>query len=1236
MASARADGRLLQRRSVRVAAAVVAVVAIAFAAGLVVAPDLIRTTAEEQIATQLGRKATIGRVRLNPFALAATIEDFKLYEEDGTSVAVTVESLFADVSSASLFKRALVLDRLRVTRPTVRITRLAPERFSFSDVLDRLAAKPKSDGPLPFSLNNIELDDGAVDVDDRVTGRRHRIDGVRIALPFLSNLPYDTAIFVTPAFAATVDGSPIALTGKAQPFSTTRETAVDLELAGVDLPDYVGLSPVPLPFALRAGKLSAKLALSFRGATTDAAGRAQPQSLGIAGHVGVTDLDVADRGGRSAVTAASIDVDVAKIDPLNGDVAIDRIAIASPHVDATRRPDGTLDLATLFRMPGPTDAAPAKSPAAGDKASPPPSFSIASLRLTGGSVRFTDQALAASVTTDVGEIAVALDAVALRGTKPTTFRMSASTDGATFAADGDVVAATRTVAGNVRLQHFALARVAPYTGGLLAARIDDGTLDASARFRIDASQPEPTGLVDAIAVRVDRLRTRLADDRTALLSADSIALDGGRYELERRAFSADAVTLVAPVLAVRRDARGHIDLASVVVTAAPAGAAAAGGGAPAVVVAPSTAPPFTATVRKLSVERGDLSFDDLAAGAPVRVRAQPLALTLENVGTARDATIPFSLKTTLDGRGQLAVDGKVALDPLTVDATIDAKRTAIAWLAAYAGDRLNVRLESADLDTRGTVHVARGRPAASGAEGTLTVAYRGSAGVTGLRVLDRATSAEFVRWKSLTIPQVDVQMPAKNAPWSVALGTVALDDFYARVIVNANGRLNLQDVVGGPGQAQSVTTPDAPRTAEKPAAATPTTPSKAKAPAAASPTIRIAGITLAGGRIGITDNFIRPNYSANLTGLEGRIAAIASDDPKPSDVRLTGRIDGDGALDVSGRIAPLATPLFIDLSADAKDIELTRLTAYAVKYAGYAIERGKLSTTVRYHIENGRLDAQNRLFLDQLTFGPRVESPTATKLPVLLAVALLKNARGEIDVNLPVSGSLDDPEFSVGGVVARVLGNLITRVVTSPFSLIASAVGAATGGAAQELGYVEFKPGVSDLTDEGKKRVELLAKGLAAKPALRLDIIGRYDPVGDPDGLRRDHLLDRLKDLKAKERSKLGEPLGRNDVTIEPDEYATWLARVYDDTKLPDKPRNVVGLAKSLPVPEMERLLLAAIPLDESDPRWLAEARADVVRHYLEDTGQVAASRVFLVTPKLDARGITDQGAASRVDFVLR
>ncbi len=1236
-------------RSIRIARNVaiglVALLIVVGVVGFFVAPGLVRSVAEQQILEQTGRRAAIGSVKLNPYTLSATLGDFKVFEVDGSTVAVQVDELVANVSSASLFKRALVFDELRVAGPHLRFARLDAQHYSFSDVVDRLLAKPKTDSTFHFSVNNIRIDGGTIDFDDRVTGRKHRIEGLRVGIPFISNLPYDTDIFVTPDFAARVNGSAIELTGKVLPFASTRETAVELDIGELDLPTYADFAPLPLAFKVASGKLASKLALRFRAAGRDAEGKATASTIDLSGQVGLKDLKLTDRGGRTFFTLHGLDADIARLDPLRGDADVRSIAIDRPHVEATRRNDGSIDLIALL-VPKPSSA-PTAAASASTKA---PVVTLASIKLADGSVRFIDQVPAPTATTVVNRIRIVVTALTLGGEAPSNFDATvALEDGATIATKGSATIGKRSVTGTLAVKGLRPASIAPYLASYVVARIDDGQVDADAHYRLVAAGDMLAGRIDALTLRIAKLRTSLPGDKASLLGADEILLSGGSFDLGTRAFTAESLKLTAPAIVIKRDAKGSINLSAALVetkpsqTSSPQTSSTLADKPVAVTVKPENAAAFTAVLKTFEIERGDVSFEDAAVRTPVRVRMAPLNLKAENVGTALGSAVPFDLTAVVEKRGKLAVKGKVAVAPLSLEATVEANQLPVGWLAGYAGDRLNITVDSADLNAKGALRVAQGASAGKSTAGrdTLRVGYKGSAGVVRLRAVDRVTSDEFMRWKTLDIPSVDFQMPGRDAaPLSLALGTVSLSDFYARVIVNANGRLNLQDVVSKPGEQQSVTTPESTPSATPSAAPTALpakrdaqSPAPANAKPASTPSIRVAGVKLTAGRIGFTDNFVKPNYSANLTDLAGTVSALASDGGTPADVRVQGKIDGDGALDISGKLDPFATALFVDIAAEAKDIELTRLTPYAVKYAGYPIERGKLSTTVKYHIENGKLDAQNRLFLDQLTFGEKDASSSAN-LPVRLAVALLKNSKGEIDINLPVSGSLSDPQFSIGGVIFRALLNLIGRAVTSPFALIGSAFGG--GGSGGELGYIQFMPGVSDLTPQGKQKLETLAKALADRPQLKLDIIGRYDPATDAEGIRRDHLLDRLKDLKAKDVSKNGERVGRDDVTLAPEEYPKYLARVYDDAKLPDKPRNVIGLAKTVPVEEMERLLLASVKLDDNDPRWLAEARADVVRHYIEDTGKVPPSRVFLVAPKLDASGIKDDGKPNRVDFSLR
>lgn len=1227
-------GEFDRRRWIRIARntalSLAALLVVVGVVGFFVAPRIVQSIAQEQIAEQLGRKATIGAVELNPYRLAATIRDFTLFEADGTTPAVRFDTLLVNVSSASLFKRALVFDAIRLIHPQVRVARLDADRYSFTDIVDRLATKPKTDDPPPrVSLNNIEVENGRIEFDDQVTKSKHVVDDLTIGLPFLSNLPYDTDVYVTPAFSANVNGSRIALDGKAQPFSTHREATLIFDVADLDLPTYAAFVPGPLGFKVASGKLGAKLTITFKAASQGADGQAVPQSLVIAGPVTVDDLGLTDPASHPLVGFKRLAIDAENIAPLDGVFAIRSIVLSAPQIHAIRKADGSVDLATAFV---PTTPATATAPKP-DGPKVEPVLTIASVRIEDGRLDLTDQTLPTAPVTRIEQMTLKVENVALQGDRPTTFDLGLrEAGGAALGANGSILIAKKQVTGSLGFKDLKPGAFSHYYASFLAARIGDGTVSGEAAYTIDASGPQVAGRIEKIHTRIEKLRTDLPNEKTSLMAAESIVLANGAFDLGTRAFTADSLTFTAPVVAIVRDRAGRLNLQNAVAAPQTSKTSPTDG---VVEIKPPDAKPFTAAVRALVVERGNVSFDDLSTPTPVRLRASPFDFRAENVGTDQAAIVPFKLDTTVDRRGKLGVQGRLTLAPLSLEASIDASRVAVGWLAGYAGDRLNVVVEDADLNLRGDVRLK----GPTGKAVDPTVSYKGSFGIVRMRALDRITSQEFIRWKQLEIPKVEFDMPAKGAPFSVQLATVALDDFYARLIVNANGRLNVQDVVTPQGQQRSVTTPDD----ETPAQATPPTevksgkgdaevdrPVPAK-PSGPMPHIRIAGIKLTQGRVGFTDNLIRPNYSVNLTALTGDISTLAMPQSQPADVRVQGKIDGDGTLDVSGKIDPFAASLFVDIAAEAKDIELTRLTPYAVKYAGYPIERGRLSTTVKYHIENGKLEAQNRLFLDQLTFGERDASSPAN-LPVRLAVALLKNSRGEIDINLPVTGSLSDPQFSIGGVIFRALLNLIARAATSPFALIGSAFG---GGGQGELGYIQFAPGVSDLTPQGKEKLVTLAKALTDRPALRLDIIGRYDPATDPEGIKQDHLLDRLKDLKAKELSKGGERVRRDEVTISPDEYPKYLAQVYDDTKLPDKPRNLIGMAKAIPTDEMERRLLAEMKLDPNDPRWLADARADVVRHYLEDQ-KIAASRLFLVTPKLTTDGITDKGAPNRVDFSLR
>jgi hypothetical protein len=436
------------------------------------------------------------------------------------------------------------------------------------------------------------------------------------------------------------------------------------------------------------------------------------------------------------------------------------------------------------------------------------------------------------------------------------------------------------------------------------------------------------------------------------------------------------------------------------------------------------------------------------------------------------------------------------------------------------------------------------------------------------------------------------------------------------VLVTEQGRLNLQDIGGSDAAAAPPDAASAPAPAAVAAASAPATASSAPLPI----DIAIGGIKLVNARVDYADHFVKPNYSAALTELNGSLGAFGTLSRDMAPLQLHGRAEGTAILDITGQVNPLARPLALDIQAKATDLELAPLTPYAGKYAGYAIERGKLSMDVAYKIDaEGHLEARNQVVLNQLTFGDPIASPDATKLPVRLAVALLKDRNGVIDINLPISGSLNDPQFSVGGIVLKLIGNLLLKAVTSPFALIAG-IG---GGDGPDMSAIEFRPGTAVMTDASAAGLDKVAKALADRPALQVTITGSADPQAERADWQREQVQAQLRTMARDDALRAGLPASAAasaPVALPAATRSALLKKLYAQTRLPDKPRNLVGMAKDLPDAEMDALLSKNVPVNDEAMRQEALARAIAVRDALVAKG-ISSDRLFLAAPALHAAG---------------
>ena len=1225
-------------------------------------PPIVKSQAEQRLSGLLGREVSIGRVAFSPWSLELRVEQLRIGAAAGVAnrePQFSVERLRVNADMRSLLRLAPVIEAIDIDTPRLRLTRLAEGRYDIDDLLARFkrdTPAPADDPPTHFALYNLRLTGGSVDFDDKPVQRQHRLQALQVSLPFLSNLPDDIAVNVEPRLAFTLDGAAFDSGAQAKPFAQDRASQLELRIADLDLARWLPYLPAGLPLRPSRGVFASQLQIQF---SIPPAGTPR---VSLKGQATLRDaaLVTGGREGNPLAAWKQLQVDLADVQPLARRVALGTVALDGAQIELRRAADGSLNLPTAgAAKPNAAASKPASgaSAAAGKKTDDAWLVSVEQIALTGARIDWRDATTQPAAALRADGLTLSMQKVRWPFEASAPLKLAGrigSADAAELAAftvDGE--ASDRHAKARVDLQAVDLRWFAPYLAQSLTATLDGR---AALAATIDwAGGPQPRLALQQINASATDLRLSEgaalarnvkaapgASAQAAPFSLPAFTLSDGSVDLLAHRVMLGSVKIERPALRVHRNAAGQWNLLGW----ARAGKASTSSAS----TADTKAPAWQVELGELKLTAAELRFHDErpnegtgAALEPVRLLASgvnanlrgltwpgaALARTQVQLRLAADtgaATAQPPAQRAARGSaniGRIEWNGQVAIAPLQARGNLRIERAPVHLFEPYFGANLNLDLLRAEASWRGDVAVAQ-------RSGGLEASARGDALLGDVRVNERLTpdslnnnvqGDELLSWNSFALRGLQFAMKPGIKP-TLDIQEAALTDFYSRLVITEQGRFNLRDVAAAPGAAASA--PPATTAASAAAASAP-----AAAPGSGLPiAIGIGGTQLSNGKVDFTDRFIRPNYSAALTELNGRLGPFNSANAAMATLDLKGRAAGTAQLEISGAINPTAQPLALDIRAKATDLELAPLSPYAGRYAGYGIERGKLSMDIAYKIDpDGKLEAKNQVILNQLTFGDKVDSPDATKLPVLLVVALLKDRNGVIDINLPVSGSINDPQFSIFGIVLKIIGNLLVKALTAPFALLA-------GGSSDDLSFVAFAPGTATLTDSGRGTIDKVAKALTDRPALKMTVTGASDPVGEREASQRAAVDARVLAEQRREALRGGAASDAPLPPLTPTLRESIVRRLYADAKLPNKPRNVIGLAKDIPVAEMESLLRNATVVSTDTAHELALQRGLAVRDALIAKG-LPSERLFLAAPKLRASGEDDAAWSPRVQLAL-
>ena len=1168
-----------------------------------VAPPLIRGKVAGVLSDKLHRPVTIEQISINPYAMTLAVRGFLMKERQGDTPAVSFDELFVNLEFRSLVRLAPIVKELRLVKPYLSLIRNDDLKYNFQDLIDEFTQGPRDPGgPTPrFALHNIEIIDARLDFDDRPEKTKHTVTQLKIGLPFISSLPSDVDIKVKPEFSAVVNGAPIHLAGDTVPFKDSRESTLGFDIDKLDIAKYLEYSPVKLNFTVPSGQLNGKVKAAFKTSKNNA------PVLSITGNLGVRELEMVQTGGGQLVKLPSFEVLIDAIDVFANKTSLKSIKAEGLELHVNRSREGKINVANLAAA-----AAETKAPEAKPEPKPegkPFVYTVEEIDLESATVHFTDEQLKRPYKTRLDNVHFKITSLTNEPGKKANVELSFESEAKEkFSHTGTLQLTPLLAEGKLDVEGLKPGALRPYYEDALAAEIKDGYFDLSTQYSFEDKDGRSDINLTGLSANLRGLRLELAGQPQPLWRIASLAVKDGSVDVTKKTIVIGALEIKDGNGYIQRAIDGRLNLARMAKTQPSAPA-------PARPAKPSDGE-WRIDTKQIRLDGFRINVDDQSNATPAKIIVSDLSVRAENFSTAKNQRGKATIRARVNQKGVLRLAGTATVNPVNAKFVVDAQDVDLVSFQPYLDGQVNFLLTGGRAGTKGEFTFD------AGGSGPAKIKYQGGVQVADFGAVEKDGQQDLLRWKALALDALQFDLD----PFQLRIGEITLAEFYSRLILGADGKLNLQSLT-----VQKEGKKDEAPAREKPA-------EKVAAPAAAESAppkaVSIGKINLREGNIHFSDFFVKPNYSANLTSVQGAISELKPE--TPGDLDLQARLDNAAPVEIKGKINPLSNELFIDIVADAKDIELSPMTPYSAKYVGYGIERGKLSFNVKYKLENRKLSAQNKIILNQLTFGEKIESPTAIKLPVLLAVALMKDRNGVIDVDLPISGSLDDPQFSVGGIVLRIIVNLITRAVTAPFSLLASAFG--SGGSGEELSYIEFDNGRSNLNQAGQAKIATLAKAMGNRPALNLEIMGRADPLTDLDGLKRVGIERKVKAQKLKELARKGEaPRSVDDVQIVPGEYARYLKAAYGEEDFP-KPRNFIGLAQDLPVPEMEKLMMQHAKASDDDLRQLASQRAQAVRDALLATGQAGAERLFVVAAKpftAEERAKL-KGKPNRVDFSMK
>ncbi|WP_288993045.1 DUF748 domain-containing protein [uncultured Marinobacter sp.] len=784
-------------------------------------------------------------------------------------------------------------------------------------------------------------------------------------------------------------------------------------------------------------------------------------------------LEARDAEGEPVVAFDSLYANLGVWRLLTGIVALQDIELEDPYVRLDLLEDYSVNFARDWQAHNPGGEEPAPEDADSGE---PPKIYFDRIRVSGGELLFRDFSQQGQEEFRVTPLDLALNDLATwpREDADSSYYLLAAVGSQTIEWEGDLSIAPLYSKGFLKLgdvshetlQHF-LKPYLPY----LPYQLRNGSVTLSSQYELRSAgelyltTSEGQLTIDDVDLGVE------ADADDGLLSANRLSVGNIRFGLNEQELSTGTVNIDGVSLSLLRDADGQLNLLAPLQNSADdSGGDDTGTGAP-----------FRWTVAGVELANSAVSWRDEQPQLPAELALEDLSISIDEISHRLEEPVNYNASGALNGGGKLSINGQATLAPFTLEAGLSGSGIALSQFGAYINQAANLEVRDGLLSVDGNLDLDQ-------QQDPLTGTFSGTGEVASLDMRLGDSDQPLIRWQSVRLEPLEYNV----APARLQIGTITLVGPAVNVVRDSNGTHNVERIVRSSPSDESASAGETTSSDGEPGFI-----------------FRIGQLMLEEGAISYTDRTLEPTFATRFDQLRGSVTGLSNVAPQQGQISIQGRVGDVATMTLDGSMGALGTDDTSDLKLTMENVSLPMLSPYFGRYLGYSVDSGKLKLDLDYEFSGSRLDAANSVILDRLELGGPVPSDEAVSAPVKLGLALLRDRQGVINIDLPISGDLESPDFSIGQVVMRTFVNLVAKAATSPFSMLGSIANFA-GLSGEELGNVRFEAGRTELADGEGVKLEALGKALNERPGLALNVRGAVAPEADGDALRRQKLFGQL------------------------------------------------------------------------------------------------------------------------------